>query len=120
MKNLFLAMVAVVTSFVSCTTAQMGTRDKPIAQQGVRMTVASEKKACTGVGKMECMMVKENNATEWSLFYSGIEGFNYQPGFEYVLLVEKIPVANPPADGSSIKYRLLKEVKKEWKRTTAK
>lgn len=116
MKN-FLFTLAASVAFVSCTTTNKPQAITTLSEHGVKMTIASEKRDCVGVGKMECLLVKENNQTEWRYFYNGIEGFNYQPGFEYELIVEKIPVTNPPADAPSVRYRLTKEVKKEKKQS---
>jgi hypothetical protein len=44
---------------------------------------------------------------DWSLFYGGIEGFNYKLGTTYDLKVRVENVPNPPADGSSKKYTLI-------------
>lgn len=70
---------------------------------------------CTGVAPMKCLQVKEKPTENWTNFYSNIEGFTYEPGFEYVLKVKTEKIANPPADGSSIKYTLVKEVSKTKK-----
>lgn len=85
---------------ISCSTTQ-------------RLYVAAETSSCTGVGEMECMLVKTNkNQKEWELFYTNIEGFTYEKGYEYELLVSKHKVANPPADASAIKYSLVKIIHK--------
>ena len=44
------------------------------------------------------MLVKENPDEKYSLFYDQIEGFDYQEGFEYELVVQEEEVENPPAD----------------------
>ncbi len=44
----------------------------------------------------------------WTKFYSTIEGFNYEPGIIYNLSIKSESIDNPPADGSSKKYTLLK------------
>ncbi len=78
-------------------------------------TIASQTTIGYGVAPQTCFLVKENNDTTWSLFYSDIEGFNYEPGYEYVIEVEKKHIENPPADGSSIRYKLIKTISKESK-----
>ncbi len=70
---------------------------------------------CTGVAPMKCLQVKENASGNWTNFYSNIEGFTYEPGYEYVLKVKTEKIENPPADGSSIKYTLVKQVSKTKK-----
>ncbi|RXM38438.1 hypothetical protein BOQ62_17625 [Chryseobacterium sp. CH21] len=64
---------------------------------------------------MQCMQVKESAAADWTNFYSKIEGFTYEPGYEYVLKVKTEKIANPPADASSIKYTLIEQVSKTKK-----
>ncbi len=70
---------------------------------------------CTGVAPMKCLQVKEKPSENWTNFYSNIEGFTYEPGYEYVLQVKTEKIENPPADGSSIKYTLVKQVSKTKK-----
>lgn len=69
--------------------------------------IASYKKDCEGVAKQSCFLVKDNPEDDWQLFYSEIEGFEYQTGKVYTLTVEIIPVENPPADGSMFRYKLV-------------
>lgn len=80
-----------------------------------RITVASETRNCYGVGIQQCMLVKHNASEPWTFFYGNIEGFDYVPGYEYVLEVKKEEVKNPPADASSIRYGLVKIVSREKK-----
>ena len=60
----------------------------------------------------ECMLVKFDNPNgEWEhLGLYRIEGFTYVKGHEYELLVKMTTLANPPADGYSHKYLLVKIV----------
>ena len=60
----------------------------------------------------ECMLVKFDNPNgEWEhLGLYRIEGFTYVKGHEYELRVEMTTLANPPADGYSHKYLLVKIV----------
>lgn len=82
----------------------------------VVMYIASETVDCVGVAPLKCMKVKESNDSEWTYFYSNINGFTYEPGFEYKLIVQKSEVEKPiPADASSIRYTLVKELKKTKK-----
>lgn len=60
----------------------------------------------------ECMLVKFDNPNgEWEhLGLYCIEGFTYVKGHEYELRVKMTTLANPPADGYSHKYLLVKIV----------
>ena len=72
--------------------------------------VGPELVECTGAAPQMCMQVKNAPEDEYSLFYSQIDGFTFVPGYEYELQVEISQVANPPADGSSLNYRLIEVV----------
>lgn len=74
--------------------------------------VAAERKPCTGVAPMECLQVREAADRPWQYFYSEIEGFTHEPGYTYELRVLEQKVAAPPADGSSLHWRLLRVVSK--------
>jgi hypothetical protein len=70
--------------------------------------VGPERVECIGVVPRMCLLVKETPEAEWSLFYDEIEGFEHQPGFTYTLLVARRTIDHPPADGSSLAWRLIK------------
>ncbi len=104
MKNL---ITGILISFsivaVSCKTAK----------DTQRWTVASETRDCTGVGPQKCLLVKTGGHNDWIFMYEGIEGFDYEPGYEYVLEVRQEERAQPvPADRSTYKYVLVKVVSK--------
>src|SRR5688572_16948858 len=79
----------------------------------VRMDVAPQRVSCVGVGPQECLRVREHPNTAWKLFYHGIDGFEFEAGFEYTLRVAVRRIRNPPADGSSSTYRLLAILRKK-------
>lgn len=74
--------------------------------------IASHKEDCVGVGPQKCLLVKQAEEAEWELMYQGIEGFDYQEGFDYKVEVRREEVPNPPADASSFRYILVKEISK--------
>ncbi|MCA9980784.1 MAG: META domain-containing protein, partial [Anaerolineales bacterium] len=74
--------------------------------------VGSERVECVGVAPQECYLVKENPEDEYTFFYGEIEGFEFEAGYEYELLVEEIEVEDPPADASSLRWVLVAEVSK--------
>lgn len=70
--------------------------------------IAPETKSCVaGAAQMDCMQTRESPSAPWTLFYGGIEGFNYVAGNSYKIRVRLERVVNPPADASAIKYVLL-------------
>lgn len=80
---------------------------------------------CVGVGPQKCMLVRDNQYSEWSNFYDNIDGFTFVEGNTYQLSVKIINIENPPADASSLKYELLEIITKNphsipsWIKTTA-
>lgn len=82
------------------------------AERVIRLEVAEQRAPCMAVGPSECLQVREGTEAPWQLFHGEIEGFSYEPGYRYVLEVAQRSVANPPADGSSLAYRLVLVVSK--------
>jgi hypothetical protein len=57
--------------------------------------------------------VKEDNISHWiKIPLDAIENFDYEVGYEYRLKVLKTHLANPPADGSDVKYKLIEIISK--------
>lgn len=107
MRKLILALFAFFM-IVSCS----GKKDT------ILLTVASKQADCMGVAPQKCLLIKSKEDPDWTFFYSNIEGFNYVPGYEYVLEVKKEKIDNPPADRSAFVYKLVKEVSKTAKEST--
>jgi hypothetical protein len=108
------ALALVMIGLVACS----GSTAPPVraaAPAGIEKTffVAPERKPCTGVAPMECLQVRESTDRPWQYFYSEIEGFTFEPGFDYELRVREEKVANPPADGSSLRLTLVRVVSKQ-------
>lgn len=84
------------------------------AQKTITVKVKENTVPCEGLAPMDCMQVKEGSAKSWSNFYSAIEGFDYQPGYQYKLKVIKTKrTGNTPADASAYTYQLKKVVYKK-------
>lgn len=105
MYRLILALLAATFMTVSCNIT------KPTAV----FTIASMDVNCEGIGSQKCLLIKKEGQTDWQFFHGNIEGFNYEVGNEYVLKVREEIVHNSPADASSIRYTLLKEISKTKK-----
>ena len=80
--------------------------------QQFQIEVAPTLVDCVGVAPMQCMQYRKVGETEWSNHYFGIEGFEYQPDYLYVLEIKQTPVLNPPADASSLRWELVQVVEK--------
>ena len=72
---------------------------------------------CIGEAEQECYQVQygEEPTDEWEFFYDGIAGFDeqYEAGYLYQIQLEKKVVSDPPADGSSYVYSLVKVITKK-------
>lgn len=79
----------------------------------VRMWIEPELVECEGVAPMECMEVSYSEDGAPELFYDEIEGFTFTEGTAYVLDVEVTEVPDPPADASSLSYRLVEVISED-------
>lgn len=85
---------------------------EPVSAPKTLFKIASKKVDCEGVIPQKCLLVKMGDQKEWENFYDNIEGFVYEEGYEYVIEVVEEKIKNPPADGSSIKYKMVKQISK--------
>lgn len=67
---------------------------------------------CQGVGQMKCLQVRSTPKHDWEYFYSHINGFDYEEGYIYKLIVKRTKIENPPQDASAYQYDLVKVVAK--------
>lgn len=78
--------------------------------------VASSYVDCVGATPQKCLLIKFEDSPDWKFWYFGIDGFTFEPGYEYVLKVKKETLPEPVAAGrSSIRYVLVKEVSRTQK-----
>jgi uncharacterized protein DUF4377 len=82
---------------------------KPVVET---LLVRDQLAECVGEGTRKCLQVRASEGEAWRNFYAKIEGFEYEPSYAYELRVEVTRAAQPPADGSSLRYRLLEVVSK--------
>jgi hypothetical protein len=80
-------------------------------QRVLMMDVGSELVDCHGFIEQQCLRVSIGPGGPWILFYEQIEGFTFEPGFEYTLRVERQAIP-PVLDGSSFRWRLLDVLRK--------
>lgn len=94
--------------------------EKPL-QKAKTMTliVGAEKPECIGF-KMNgaCYNVKyKKTDKKWQVFDDHIAGFNYEPGFEYVIQVKKVKIPKKDqVEGVKEGYVLVKQVSKTKKK----
>lgn len=116
-KSFLLFSILPLLFFTSCasknSTDTNQTMNKDIEKQII--IIGPEMVTCdAGVMKKQCLQVKwKEDQEDWELFYNNIIGFEYETGYIYKLLVEVKQIKNPPADASSLAYRLIKELDKK-------
>lgn len=76
------------------------------------MYVASGKRTGYGVGPQSCFLIKYKPEEKWQYFYSDIQNFKYEPGYEYLLLLKRTERINIPQDASKYTYTLKKIISK--------
>ncbi len=67
---------------------------------------------CASVGANQCLQVKTSPDGDYQLFYDPIQGFDYEPGFDYEINVSRIEIENPPVDASNYQYNLVAVISK--------
>jgi heat shock protein HslJ len=70
---------------------------------------------CKGLAAQQCLQVKEDGDSSWTAFFSEINGFDYEEGYIYRVLVSEKKLASSEilADGSSIRYTLVEQLEKQ-------
>ena len=108
-KNGLLALVA-----IPCAALLLACGDSTLGPgEIITLEVHPSLVTCHGVGEMQCMQVREPPESGWTLLYQGIEGFHHEPGVLQTVRVRIVTVSNPPADGSSLRYILLRTIRRQ-------
>lgn len=82
-------------------------------QESLKIFVKENKVPCQGVGPMECLQVKYDKDKEWQFFYDHIEGFNFEKGNRYEIMITRTKRPAPiPADASAYQYKLKSVISK--------
>ncbi len=107
-----------VLLFLSCSNTDEEPTVPPIANvpEGTNLRINFYRQLCFGEGRFQCMLAQEGvqlGTEVWNNFFGGINGFEYEGGFIYNLEVRTRIIENPPADGSSIAYDLVRIISTE-------
>jgi hypothetical protein len=90
---------------------------KNLTKEKNYLWIDQKRVSCTGIIEQTCYRVQHGAVlgNNWEYFYDGINGFDeqYEPGYIYKLEVNIKKIENPPADGSSLEYGLVKILSKE-------
>ncbi|NJN26311.1 MAG: META domain-containing protein [Cyclobacteriaceae bacterium] len=78
-----------------------------------RLYVAPRQGDCTGLAEQKCLLIRHDATGNWIIHQDKITGFDYEPGFSYLIKVKKEHVKKPPPGTSSIRYSLLETIEKK-------
>ncbi len=110
-QTMLLAMIGLALVAVACGNDVTATQSTTSPDENTtRLWVGPETADCVGESPRTCMLVSETGPRDYEFFYDGIEGFTHTAGTSYVIDVEVTQVEDPPADGSSLAYRLVRVV----------
>lgn len=109
----WISALAALICLAACSSTPRRSPDSKVRTE--TLTVASRMVDCVGVGVRRCLVVKEGRSSDWELFYDWIDGFEYEPGYEYVISVYRREIDVPPADGSNLKYVLDRVISRQMK-----
>lgn len=114
MNFMLLYLLVLITFLVGCGSGSSSSRSDRSAQVENTQTlfIDHHKSECTGVATYLCLRVRNSSDDEWRYFYSFIQGFEYQSGYNYELKVAVEVVENPPADSSGRVYSLAEVLSK--------
>lgn len=81
--------------------------------QETTIYVASEMVRCKGMLEVMCYQIKESSEKDYDIFVASIDGFIFEEGYEYKLLVYKGYHESPPSTAPAVYYTLRKILTKK-------
>lgn len=106
MKNSLVTLSIVLGMLLLATTSVFG----QATPQRVTLFIGPIQVDCEGEAPQKCLLVRKDPTEPYGLFYDPIEGFDFRKGREYELRVAVEEIENPPADASSLRWRLVEVV----------
>lgn len=77
------------------------------------LLVAPALAECVGAhGPERCLRIRRSSSAPWELWYGAIDGFDFEEGYAWTLRVARGAWREPPADASTMRYRLLEVLEK--------
>jgi hypothetical protein len=104
------------TPTVAPTSTSPHTDTAPVSAENqhlITLFVHERRVDCHGEMPKKCLQVRRDGEDDWTYFYDTIAGFDYEESYRYELRVHVEKDENPPADKSSLSYRLVDVVSKQ-------
>ncbi len=106
--SLLLASCAGVVGADSAALPDADAQNSPTAPAAHHsLIVAPETAPCAEDSEETCLQVKYQPDEDWVLLSTPIQGFEYQPGYRYTLMVEELDVLPPGTDAANVQYALV-------------
>lgn len=103
-------MFAVACGSDDVVSTATGNQPEPSDERIETLWVGAQLVDCVGVVPQQCLQIKRSADGQVEWFYDSIDGFEHVVGTSYQIKVAVTDVENPPADGSSLSYRLVEVV----------
>ncbi len=82
-----------------------------------RWLIAPNRVDCIGVTPQKCFLIKPSQEpSEWKYHFSEIEGFQFEEGYQYDLIVAQEQLEEVPMDRSLFQYHLVEILEKRNER----
>ena len=109
------SILLLVSFILSCKSLSEPSQHSGASHKAIEVIVGNEKVNCTGVAPQMCYLVKLKQEDEWQNYYSEIDGFDYEEGYEYLIKVKVENVSNSYQDASDVQYKLIEVISKTEK-----
>lgn len=77
-----------------------------------RWVIAAARGTIEGEGPIRALEIKRSSEAPWEWVPDEIEGYKHREGESAEIEVEITPVANPPADASSLHYKCVRTIRR--------
>ena len=72
---------------IGCDRGSTGSLIRPTEEHIEILTIGPYTKSCQGLIEQQCFLEFNEERQRWELFYEGIQGFDFKPGYIYTLKV---------------------------------
>ena len=100
----FLCILLIISQMGACT--DVSNNQTTADMKTETWQIKHHKTIAQGESAQWCYLVRKSETSDWQFFYAPIGKLDYQWGHDYVVKVKQAKVANPPADGSSLRYEV--------------
>lgn len=97
---------------ISAFTLAESNSDEITSGQVEYLRVKHHQVECEGFQVSHCLLIQKEGSDDWVVFYDQIEGFDYEWGKEYEILVQVQDVDSGLADASNQRYSLFEMISK--------